>query len=62
MIEAYKSKQWNPDPDKFTQCKGLKNVKTFDSRYSKWQYSLEEIVNEGCQIYGSLEVTRVKFY
>ncbi|XP_055598204.1 endoplasmic reticulum-Golgi intermediate compartment protein 3 [Uranotaenia lowii] len=51
VIDAYRAKQWNPVLEDFEQCK---------EEVAKGKLSLEaKAFNEGCQIYGSMEVNRV---
>ncbi|XP_055537873.1 endoplasmic reticulum-Golgi intermediate compartment protein 3 [Wyeomyia smithii] len=51
VIDAYRKKQWNPTLDSFEQCK---------HEVAGEKLSLEaKAFNEGCQIYGSMEVNRV---
>uniref|UniRef100_A0A1L8DUP3 Endoplasmic reticulum-Golgi intermediate compartment protein 3 n=2 Tax=Nyssomyia neivai TaxID=330878 RepID=A0A1L8DUP3_9DIPT len=50
VIDAYRTKRWNPNPEEFTQCK---NEKITSKSHS------ESALKEGCQIYGNMEVNRM---
>ncbi|XP_059608616.1 endoplasmic reticulum-Golgi intermediate compartment protein 3 [Phlebotomus argentipes] len=50
VIDAYRVKRWNPNPDDFEQCK--------NERASGRTHS-DNALKEGCQIYGSMEVNRM---
>uniref|UniRef100_A0A1Q3FDV6 Endoplasmic reticulum-Golgi intermediate compartment protein 3 n=1 Tax=Culex tarsalis TaxID=7177 RepID=A0A1Q3FDV6_CULTA len=51
VIDAYRDKQWNPTLEEFEQCK---------TEVAIGKLSLEaKAFNEGCQIYGYMEVNRV---
>lgn len=50
VIDAYRDKRWNPSTENFEQC--IKERKV-DSEQSKKAF------NEGCNIFGSLEVNRM---
>lgn len=52
VIEAYREKRWNPDPEKFEQCRRENYV-------NKEGEAKKLALNEGCQIYGHIEVNRV---
>lgn len=52
VIEAYREKRWNPDPEKFEQCRRENYV-------DKEGEAKKLALNEGCQIYGHIEVNRV---
>lgn len=52
MIEAYREKRWNPEPEKFEQCRRENYV-------DKEGEAKKLALNEGCQIYGAIEVNRV---
>lgn len=55
VIDAYREKRWNPEPEKFEQCKRENYIdKTGDAK--------KLALNEGCQIYGYIEVNRVIFF
>lgn len=55
VIDAYREKRWNPEPEKFEQCKRENYIdKTGDAK--------KLALNEGCQIYGYIEVNRVNFF
>lgn len=52
VIDAYREKRWNPEPEKFEQCKRENYIdKTGDAK--------KLALNEGCQIYGYIEVNRM---
>lgn len=54
VIDAYREKRWNPNTDKFEQC--------HRENYVNIEMEAKNIaLNEGCQIYGYLEVNRVIF-
>lgn len=55
VIDAYREKRWNPEPEKFEQCKRENYV-------DKEGEAKKLALNEGCQIYGYIEVNRVKAY
>ncbi|XP_053683376.1 endoplasmic reticulum-Golgi intermediate compartment protein 3 [Sabethes cyaneus] len=51
VIDAYRNRQWNPTLESFEQCK---------HKVAEEKLSLEaKAFDEGCQIYGSMEVNRV---
>jgi endoplasmic reticulum-Golgi intermediate compartment protein 3 len=50
VIDAYRTKKWNPETDKFEQCR---NEKKLESEFAK------KALEEGCRIYGTLEVNRM---
>lgn len=50
VIDAYREKKWNPNTDSFDQCK---NEKKLEGEFAKKAF------DEGCHIYGSLEVNRM---
>lgn len=52
IIDAYREKRWNPDTEKFEQCKKENYV-------DKEGQARKLALNEGCQIYGYMEVNRV---
>lgn len=52
VIDAYRERRWQPDTDKFEQCKREHYV-------DKDGKGLALALNEGCRIYGYLEVNRV---
>lgn len=52
VIDAYREKRWNPEPEKFEQCKRENYV-------DKSGEAKKLALNEGCQIYGHIEVNRV---
>lgn len=53
VINAYREKHWNPNTDDFEQCK-RENYVDKDNEAKKLA------LNEGCQIYGYMEVNRVR--
>lgn len=50
VIDAYRVKRWNPNPEDFVQCKNEKITGKAQS---------ENALKEGCQIYGNMEVNRM---
>lgn len=52
VIDAYREKRWNPNTEKFEQCRRENYV-------DKDGESKKLALNEGCQIYGHMEVNRV---
>lgn len=54
VIDAYREKRWQPDPRSFEQCKRENYV-------DKDAHAKVLIPDEGCQIYGHMEVNRVSF-
>lgn len=52
VLDAYREKRWNPDPEKFEQCRRENYV-------DKEGEAKKLALNEGCQIYGAIEVNRV---
>lgn len=52
VIDAYREKRWNPITEKFEQCR-RENYIDIDGEAKKLA------LNEGCQIYGYMEVNRV---
>lgn len=50
VIEAYRAKKWDPNTSAFDQCKNEKKV---ESEFAK------KALEEGCRIYGTLEVNRM---
>lgn len=55
VIDAYREKRWNPDTDKFEQCRRENYV-------DKDGEAKALALNEGCQIYGYIEVNRVSIF
>lgn len=52
VIDAYREKRWNPNTEQFKQCQDEKYV-------DKESLAKTLALNEGCQIYGHMEVNRV---
>lgn len=50
VIDAYRDKKWNPNPDSFEQCKNEKNL---EGEFAKKAF------DEGCNIFGTMEVNRM---
>lgn len=50
VIDAYREKRWNPNMDQFEQCKKERKTEGEDEKHA---------LEEGCQIYGSMQVNRV---
>ena len=50
VIDAYREKKWNPNTESFEQCK---NERKLEGEFAK------KALEEGCHIFGSLEVNRM---
>lgn len=52
VIDAYREKRWNPNPDQFEQCR--------KENYTENHGGGKTLsTNEGCEIFGHMEVNRV---
>lgn len=55
VIDAYREKRWNPEPEKFEQCKRENYV-------DKEGEAKKLALTEGCEFYGHIEVNRVRIF